>query len=525
MLRKKLVFLTVIIAAFFFLVVFSLASSVAQAADWQTKVDPWILTRSAESEVEYLVYFTDQADLSQLAQATTKTAQGQYVFDTLTTLAQQSQAELLADLTQRRIEHRSFWVANMIWVRSDSSVIEELARRDDVAHLYANPSVKLAEPTINPGQFDPAGIEWSIVQVGAPDAWALGFTGQDIVIGGQDTGYDWDHPALKNQYRGWDGASADHDYNWHDSIHSGGGICGANSAEPCDDNNHGTHTMGTMVGDDGGSNQIGVAPGAKWIGCRNMNQGNGTPASYAECYEWFIAPYPVGGDPILDADPSKAPHVINNSWSCPASEGCTNPNALLTVVNNVRAAGIVTVHAAGNSGPSCGTVNTPAAIYNASFTVGATDSADNIASFSSRGPVNSFSAAPMFVNRAHWMKPDISAPGVGIRSSVPGGGYAGGWNGTSMAAPHVAGGVALLLSAQPGLIGDVDAIERWLQDEAVPRTSSQGCGFDRPTDVPNNVYGWGRLDVADVGTESAEAVTFRDKIRSSHHTPSPYTGR
>ncbi len=171
--------------------------------------------------------------------------------------------------------------------------------------------------------------------------------GQGIVIGGQDTGYEWQHPALMNQYRGWDGAVADHTYNWHDAIHennpntSPGNVCGFDSPQPCDDHGHGTHTMGTMIGDDGGANQIGMAPGAQWIACRNMEQGWGTPATYTECYEWFIAPYPAGGDPMRDGDPAKAPHVINNSWSCPVSEGCTDPDILRTVVENVRAAGII----------------------------------------------------------------------------------------------------------------------------------------------------------------------------------------
>lgn len=122
-------------------------------------------------------------------------------------------------------------------------------------------------------------MEWNLQLVGADQVWALGATGQGVVIGGQDTGYDWDHPALIEQYRGWDGLSADHNYNWHDAIHSNSGFndCGADSPEPCDDNRHGTHTMGTMVGDDGAGNQVGMAPGAEWIGCRNMDEGVGTP--------------------------------------------------------------------------------------------------------------------------------------------------------------------------------------------------------------------------------------------------------
>ena len=199
----------------------------------------------------------------------------------------------------------------------------------------------------------------------------MGFTGQGVVIGGQDTGYQWDHPALKNQYRGWNGAIADHDYNWHDAIHSGSGgnPCGYNSPFPCDDYGHGTHTMGTMVGDDGGANQIGMAPGARWIGCRNMDNGLGSPSTYAECYQWFVAPTRVDGS---EPRPDLAPDVINNSWGCPPSEGC-NPDSLLIVVQNLVDAGIVTAHSAGNSGSGCSFVDTPAAIYEELFTVGATD--------------------------------------------------------------------------------------------------------------------------------------------------------
>ena len=247
----------------------------------------------------------------------------------------------------------------------------------------------------------------------------MGFTGQGIVVAGQDTGIQWDHPALKNHYRGWNGTTASHDYNWHDSIHDTGSNCGANSPYPCDDNGHGTHTMGTVVGDDGGSNQIGMAPGAKWIGCRNMNEGVGSPVTYLECFEFFLAPYPVGGTPA-QGNPDLAPDVTNNSWGCPfgappAGEGCV-VNSLLAAVQAQRVAGIMTVVSAGNDGSGCSTTNDPPSYHDEVYTVGALNTGtDGIASFSSRGPVTQ--------DGSNRRKPDITAPGTSIRSSVPGGGY------------------------------------------------------------------------------------------------------
>ena len=428
----------------------------------------------------------EQSDLRGARALPTKVEKGAFVMDALRSTAERSQKPLLDFLAARGAEHRPFWVANMIWVRGSASLVEELASRGDVFHIYANPKVRFDGPVASrPAPAFPSSpdaIEWGVMKVRAPEVWALGFTGQGIVVGGQDTGYEWDHPALKLHYRGWLGLAANHNYNWHDAIHSGGGSCGADSDEPCDDHSHGTHTMGTMVGDDGFSNQIGVAPGAKWIGCRNMDQGAGTPTTYAECFEWFIAPTNLAN---ANPDPSKAPHVINNSWGCPPSEGCTDPAILQTVVENTRAAGIEVVVSAGNAGSGCETVADPAAIYDASFSIGATNSGDNIASFSSRGPVT--------IDGSGRMKPDISAPGEDVRSSVPGGSYAS-FSGTSMAGPHIAGVVALVLSASPGLVGNPDAIEPALTSSAVPRTSAQTCGGVPGSAIPNNTYGWGRAD-------------------------------
>jgi serine protease AprX len=478
----------------------ALAARAALAAS-ASKIDPWVLETSRQGETEFLVLLREQADLRGARGIASKTERGAFVVNALAATAERSQAPLLAFLEERGVAHGAYWIANMIWVRGDRSLVEALAERDDVFHVYANPTVHLSGPSASARAPNaPDGIEWNIAQVHAPDVWALGYKGAGVVVAGEDTGYQWDHPALKGQYRGWNGSSADHNYNWHDAIHSGGGSCGANAPAPCDDYGHGTHTMGTMVGDDGASNQIGMAPDAQWIGCRNMDQGNGTPATYSECFQWFLAPTNLAGQ---NPDPSKAPHVINNSWGCPVSEGCTDPNVLEAVVESVRAAGIEVVVSAGNDGPSCSTVNTPAAIYAAAFSVGATDSSDQIAGFSSRGPVN--------VDGSGRMKPDVAAPGVSVRSCVPGTGntYAV-MSGTSMAGPHVAGLVALLLSAAPGLTGDPDSIEPIITGSTKQIPTTETCGGIPAGTVPNNTFGWGRVDALGAATTADVGVTQTD---------------
>ncbi len=456
----------------------------AVAAQWQEKVDAWVLqTATEQSQTEFLVYLNEQADLSATETMDTKLEKGTYVYETLSALAERTQKPVLAQLDALNVEYKSFWVSNMIWVRGDMSVVQAMAQRTDVAHLYANPTIAFETLPEEDQQtlLNPEAIEWNILMVNADDVWAAGATGQGVVIGGQDTGYDWDHPALIDQYRGWNGSTADHNYNWFDAI--GGNASCPNPGIPCDDYGHGTHTMGTMVGDDGGSNQIGMAPGAKWIGCRNMDNGNGTPATYSACYQFFIAPTDVAGN---NPNPAMAPDVINNSWGCPASEGC-NANSLLSIVQAVRAAGILTVHSAGNDGSSCSTVNTPSAIYEESFSVGSTTSSNIMSSFSSRGPVT--------VDGSNRLKPNISAPGSSIRSSVPGTGYSS-MSGTSMAGPHVAGLVALVISANPSLAGNIDLIEDIIEQTAVTVTVNppQVCGGISSNTIPNNTYGWGRID-------------------------------
>lgn len=462
------------------LVSLALFEGAANAADPAGKIARRVISDTAGGRTtEALVVLREQADLRPADGFATKAAKGRFVVDALRAVASSTQAPLRAALDQRRVPYQAFYIVNMIKVQGDRALMLDLAARPDVARIDANPRVRAALPRpTGADAIAPEVVEWNVARVKAPDVWALGFRGEGRVVADADTGVDWDHPSLKAHYRGWNGVSADHDFNWHDAI--------AQSPVPIDPHAHGTFTTSQMVGDDGVGNQVGVAPGAKWIGCRNMDaSGAGTPATYTECFEWLIAPYPIGGDPS-QGDPTLAPDSINNSWGCPPSEGC-NKGTLIAIVRAVRSAGIFPAVAAGNSGPACATVVDPPAIYKESFSVGATTSSDAIASFSSRGPVGT-------EGDKRWLKPNISAPGQSIRGAVPGTGYQSGWSGTSMAAPHIAGGLALLWQAKPFLVGDITASERAFTSTAVPKTTTQNCGGPGSR-VPNAVFGWGIIDL------------------------------
>src|ERR1043165_4504888 len=355
------------------------------------KIASWVIEHTVNGQqAEFFVVLADQADLSQAAGLQTKAEKGRYVYNTLLNKAQITQQPILQWLRERGLEHRAFYIVNAILVKGTREVAEALAARPDVARVEGNPEVHNHFP--QPEAIDeaplynqrPATIEPGIQYVHAPQVWALGFTGQNIVVASADTGVRWTHNALKPHYRGWDGQNANHNFNWHDSIHdSVGNPCGNDSPFPCDDFFHGSHTTGTAIGDDGAGNQIGMAPGAQWIGCRNMDGGTGTPARYIECMEWFLAPYPIGGG---QGDPLRAPDITSNSWVCPPSEGCS-PDTLQAAVEAQAAAGIMMVVCAQNYGPGCSTVQDPPGIYEAAYTVGALNTGtDTIAPFSSLGP-------------------------------------------------------------------------------------------------------------------------------------------
>lgn len=462
----------------------------------------WWVVKATEGgqKADFFIVLKDRADVSSAAAFLAKRDKGRVVFSALTRTAETSQRPVRAWLDRHGVTYTPYWIVNAILVRGgDRALAVEAARRPEVARVEGNPLIRNVLPKAgaieeaaapqassaaaksSPGDA-PSSVEWNISKVNAPQVWDLGFRGDGIVVGGQDTGYRWTHQALKNKYRGWNGSSANHDYNWHDSIHVAGSSCGADSPVPCDDYGHGTHTMGTVLGDDGGSNQVGMAPNAKWIGCRNMNGGAGTPATYLECFQFFLAPTKVDG---TNPDPSKAPDVTVNSWGCPTSEGCSW-DTLQEAVDNQKAAGIMTVVSAGNSGSSCSTVTDPAAIYASAYTVGSTTSSDAMSYFSSRGAAIGTGL----------MKPEIVAPGSGVRSAynTTDTAYTT-MDGTSMAGPHVTGAVALLWSAHSCFVNRQDDTQARLSAAAVDLPGTvEGCGGDYVTG-PNNTWGNGRLDI------------------------------
>lgn len=470
----------------------ALACAAAFTTASAAEVDPAIAVGArAPGGVDALLVFPPaEAALAPLSPDADYKLRRRHLVATLRSHADETQRDVRAWLDARGIAHRDYWIANVIETHLTSTVLGALAARDDVVRIAGNPHLPGGIPRPQPAGPDtptaPASITWGVQKIGAPLAWAAGDTGQGVVIGGEDTGYQWDHPALIDHYRGWDGTEADHDYNWHDAIHdSVGNPCGNDSPFPCDDYGHGTHTAGTFAGSDGGSHQIGVAPGAKWIGCRNMDAGTGTPARYIECMQWMLAPTDLAGQ---NPDPDLAPDVISNSWSCTPSEGCTVGDEIEGAVDALVEGGIFFAAAAANDGPSCGSITGPPAIYDASFVVGATDSGDRLADFSSRGPVAGDTT----------IRPDVSGPGVSVLSSIPVNQYTT-MDGTSMATPHIAGAAALVMSIDPALKGNPAAVADILRETAVTAgvtdPYNDGCGGLTMDQWPNYQAGWGRVDV------------------------------
>ncbi|MFG2063258.1 S8 family serine peptidase [Micromonospora sp. NPDC048871] len=428
-------------------------------------VDQALLDRFATTDsTAFLVYLRETAPLAEAAKARDADDRARTVHRLLTSTADRSQADLRELLDDRKVPHTAYWIANAIRVEGDKALLDEIAGRPEVSRIAPSRSYPLLLPTSSEAtRARTAAVEWGLTNIGAPRVWEdFGGRGEGIVVANIDSGVQYDHPALVASYRGNLGGGFDHAYNWFDPA----GVC--TGTAPCDNNDHGTHTMGTMVGDDGAGNQIGVAPGAKWIAAKGCEARSCSDASLLASGQWVLAPTDANGQ---NPRPDLRPDIVNNSWG-----GDGGDLWYQQTIAAWRAAGMFPVFSSGNDGPNCGSAGSPGDNSNA-YAVGAYDVNDNIASFSGRGSGTAL------------IKPNIAAPGSGVRSSVRNGGYAS-FSGTSMAAPHVSGTVALMWSAAPSLRGDVTATEELL-DRTARDVDATTCGG---TPADNNVFGEGRLD-------------------------------
>ncbi|MDF5753863.1 S8 family serine peptidase [Spongiactinospora sp. TRM90649] len=424
------------------------------------KIADAVLADLKDGKASFWVRLTDEADLTAAHRASGKVAKARAVYAAKTEHAKRSQAGLRELLAARHADNTPFWIVNAVKVTADAKLAEEIARLPEVAAVEPLRSVQAPAPEPAAALPRANAVEWNIDRINAPRVWdELGVRGEGIVVAHIDTGAAFEHPEIASRYRGRqpDGR-IDHNYNWFDPA----GACP--TAAPCDNNDHGTHVAGTMVGQGG----IGVAPGARWIAAKGCETNTCTDTSLLAAGQWILAPTDLSG---RNPRPDLAPHIVNNSWGKPGFDRWYK-----TVVNAWVEAGIFPMFANGNEGPNCSTSATPGQ-YVESYSTGGFDVNNVVYNRSSKG-----------AGENGEIKPNIAAPAVAVRSSVPGG-YAG-FTGTSMASPHVAATVALLWSAAPSLQGDVDATRRLLDGTAVdmPDTSCGGTAQD------NNVFGEGRLD-------------------------------
>lgn len=403
-----------------------------------------------DDEIEIVVTFAGRADLSP-RRAERRGERRRRVIENLQRKAEEAQAEVAAELEDDEAEGQvsevtSLWMANAIALQAKPAVIERLARRKDIV------SIQLDRIELQMIEQQPGGptTEPNIDLVNAPQLWAARHTGQGVVVAVLDTGVNATHPDLAGSYRG--GSNS-----WFDPY--------GQFATPIDQIGHGTSVAGVIVGGDAGGTAVGVAPGAQWIAAKLYDdRGQATLSAIHQAFQWALDP---DGDPTTD----DGADVVNGSWVI-GGIGCNltfEPDLQI-----LRAAGVVPVFAAGNYGPGVGSSASPANNPSA-LAVGAVDDTLGIAGISSRGPSACGEPSTVF--------PELVAPGVGIRSTD----RTGSWNlstGTSIAAPHVTGALALLLSAEPGLsdTAQIDALLNGATDLGDPG--------------PDDTFGHGLLDVA-----------------------------
>lgn len=397
------------------------------------------------------------------------------IHDELVAHASRFQGRLVDELRAEGVDARMRWINNALYIRNASAtLVERLSRHPHVVSITADQVIATIDaPTVHSTAKD-AHVHapvWNIELIGATRVWADTTRGEGIVVAGIDTGVRSTHVALVGSYRGT--TDRTDDYNWYDPRE--------NQFTPYDNNGHGTHTMGTIVGVD-----VGVAPGATWIAAKGCATLSCTTADLSGSFQYLLAPTPQGQyDNPAAGNPRKAPRVINNSWG-----GGQGSAQFLPFIQPHLEAGTVVVFSQGNAGSGCSTANSPGDLA-AVIGVGSTDINDALSSYSSRGPGLGSAQFPL-------QKPDVSAPGEQIYSTLPTSDTAYGiYSGTSMAGPHVAGLAALVLAVNPALNHDLVAAlikSTSLASLPPPKGGLQTCGGVAYTSVPNYHYGYGRID-------------------------------
>lgn len=450
----------------------------AAQEDPLAKIEKQVLNEVAEKgQTDYFIVMKEKADLSPADKLATKIQKGEFVYSTLRVTADRTQKELRAYLDQQGAQYTSYYIANTILVRGGSrDLLMAVASIADVASVNANHTYHVEEPKMESAPQTPAGVEPNLSFVNADDVWALGVTGQGMVLAGNVFGMSWTHPAIQSHYRGWNGYNADHNYNWWDAT-------GTYPNEPNDGSGFGTYIAGILVGDDGAGNQIGMAPGAKTIHCKSITDSTMTNDVFIlTCHEWDLAPWDLTGN---NPRPDLAPDAVYSTFF---NSGGDNP-IYRDAIDNLISAGILYAFHAGDSGPGCSTILSPGD-YQEVLSTGSLLFKDNV----SPGKLDDWSGrGPSLLNGNYF--PDVMAPGGDfIRSSFRGGGYTYG-NGDVVAGAHTAALVGLLWSANPALRGQVDTTIQIIQDTAVPLTGQIGlnCGGDY-IDGPNNDWGYGTID-------------------------------
>lgn len=395
------------------------------------------------------VVFKEQADISTIT-AEPLSQRKSELYQTLITTAIETQARLQNKLDKWHVGYTSYYLVNGMEVNGGLLLKALLAAQPEVDRVLESPHLRPLPKALaaSEGDLTNAADEtaWNLEMIDAPRVWEeLGVTGEGVVIGQTDSGVDGSHPELRYAYRG---EGIGDDYNWLDPWNQ--------SQYPTDYSGHGTGTLGIEV-----SSKRGVAPGAQWMGCVNLARNLGNPALYLDCMQFMFAPYPRSGDPFTEGDPSKAANIVNNSWGCPGIEGC-DLAVFEPALRVMKAAGIFMAASAGNSAEyGCNSVTDPPATSVEVFTIGSVNKSADLSDFSSAGPVS--------LNGKTYYKPNILAPGESILLLAPRNTYEMG-SGTSFAAPHVSGVVALMWSANPALVGDIDATYRILLETAKPYT-------------------------------------------------------